>query len=104
MMTDMRKPYPPTPRREKGPVPKEAPEPRWPAAIAILAGGGLYTALPPVLTLGPRWLFPGIVLALLIPTVISHRAGQHRVNAILGVVVVGVLTLGLIISVVLLVN
>jgi len=85
-------------------VQKEVPEPRWPAVIAILAGGGLYTALPAALTLGPRWLFPSIVLALLIPTIISHRTGQHRLNAILGVAVVGVLTLGLIVSVTLLVN
>jgi hypothetical protein len=52
---------------------EDAPEPRWPAVVAILAVGGLYTALPPALTLGPRWLFPGVVLALLIPTVVSHH-------------------------------
>ena len=51
------------------------PEPRWPAFIAILAVGGLYMALPSYLTVGPRWLFPGIVIALLVPTVISHRTG-----------------------------
>src|SRR5574341_264470 len=39
------------------------PEPRWPAVVAILAVGGLYTALPAALTLGPRWLFPSLVLA-----------------------------------------
>jgi hypothetical protein len=37
------------------------PEPRWPAAIAVLAVGGLYLALPNFLTIGPRWLFPGVV-------------------------------------------
>ena len=42
------------------------PEPRWPALIAILAVGGLYLALPANLTIGPRWLFPAIVIALLI--------------------------------------
>jgi uncharacterized membrane protein len=80
------------------------PEPRWPALIAILAVGGLYLALPPALTLHPRWLFPGVVLALLIPTVVSHHTGRHGLNAFFGIAVVGVLTLGLIISVFLLIH
>ena len=79
-------------------------EPRWPAVIAILAVGGLYLALPDSLTLGPNWLFPSLVLALLIPTNISYHTGRHRLNAILGFAVDGVLTVGLIISVTLLVD
>ena len=79
------------------------PEPRWPAVVATLAVGGLYTALPPALTLGPDWLFPTIVVALLLPTVVSYHTGKHRLNIILGFAVDGVLTLGLIISVILLV-
>jgi uncharacterized membrane protein len=79
------------------------PEPRWPAFIAVLAVGGLYMALPAALTFGPRWLFPSIVLALLIPTVISHRTGRHQLNAIFGLAMPAVLTLGLIISLSLLV-
>ncbi len=79
-------------------------EPRWPAFIAIIAVGGLYTALPESLTLGPRWLFPSIVSALLIPTIVSHHTGRHRLNSIFGFAVVVVLTLGLIISVILLVG
>ena len=79
-------------------------EPRWPAFIAIIAVGGLYTALPDALTLGPRWLFPSIVAALLVPTVISHHTGRHRLNSIFGFAVDGVLTLELIISVILLVG
>jgi hypothetical protein len=84
--------------KEEGPAQQTDPEPRWPAVVAMLAVGGLYTALPTVLTLGPRWWFPSVVLALLIPTVISHRTGKHRLNAIFGWVVTAVLTLGLIIS------
>src|SRR5437588_3021056 len=80
------------------------PEPRWPAFIAIVAVGGLYLALPAYLTVGPRWLFPAAVIALLVPTVISHRAGKHHVNRILGFMVTGVVTLGMIISVGLLIN
>src|SRR5436853_6523449 len=44
------------------------PEPRWPALIAVIAVGGLYFALPGYLIIGPRWLFPAVVIALLIPT------------------------------------
>jgi uncharacterized membrane protein len=79
------------------------PEPRWPALIAMLAVGGLYTALPDTLTVGPPWLFPSLVLVLLVPTVLTHRTGQHRLNAILGLVVTGVLTAGLVVSLMLLI-
>ena len=68
------------------------PEPRWPALIAILAVGGLYLALPANLTVGPRWLFPAIVIGLLIPTVISHRTGKHNLNKLFGFTVTGVVT------------
>ena len=84
--------------------PLEDAEPRWPAIIAILAIGGLYAALPDELTMGPSWLFPSIVLALLIPTIVSHHTGRHRLSTALGFAVDGVLTLGLIISVVLLIG
>src|SRR5262249_6651873 len=81
---------------------KPVPEPQWPAIAAILAAGWLYPALPPALTLCRRWLFPSVVLALLIPTVVSHHTGRHGLNAFFGIAVVGVLTLGLILSVFLL--
>jgi uncharacterized membrane protein len=80
------------------------PEPRWPAFIAVLAGGGLYTALPAALTFGPRWLFPSVILVLLIPTVISHHAGRSRLSAAFGLAVSAALTLGLIISLILLIS
>src|SRR5499427_5020895 len=80
------------------------PEPRWPALIAILAVGGLYLALPATLTIGPRWLFPGIVIALLIPTVISHRTGKHNLNKLFGFTVTAVVTAAMIASLVLLIR
>ena len=80
------------------------PEPRWPAFVAVIAVGGLYTALPDALTLGPRWLFPSAVLALLVPTVVAHHTGKHRVNAIFGFAVDAVLTIGLIVSVIFLIG
>ena len=90
--------------RAEDPGEQYDPEPRWPAVIAIIAVGGLYTALPDALTLGPRWLFPSLVMALLAPTVVSFHTGRHRLNALFGFVVDGVLTVGLIISVILLIG
>jgi hypothetical protein len=80
------------------------PEPRWPALIAILAVGGIFMALPAELIVGPRWVFPSVVIAILVPTVISHQAGKHHLNAILGFAVSGILTAGLIISLILLID
>src|SRR5438132_14360123 len=91
-------------RRAEEPAEQYDPEPRWPAFIAVLAVGGLYTGLPEALTFGPRWLFPSVVLILLVPTVVFHHTGRHRLNAIFGFAVDGVLTLGLIISVILLIS
>jgi len=85
-------------RAEATAEPQEA-EPRWPAFVAVLAVGSLYAGLPNVLILGPRWLFPSVVLALLIPTIVSHHTGRQRLNTLLGFAVDGVLTAGLIISV-----
>jgi len=45
-----------------------------------------------------------VVLGLLIPNVVYHHAGRHRLTAIFGLAVNAVLTAGLIISVILLVN
>ena len=78
-------------------------EPRWPAFVAVLAVGGLYAALPEVLTLGPNWLVPAIVVALLIPNIVAHHTGSHRLNTLIGFTVNGVLTAELIISLMLLI-
>jgi uncharacterized membrane protein len=83
---------------------KGAPEPRWPAFIAVVATGGLYLALPAGLTMGPRWLFPALIGALLIPTVASHRAGHHRLDRSLGFTVTSVMTIEMLVSVVLLIG
>jgi hypothetical protein len=79
-------------------------EPRWPAIVALLAVGGIYTALPSFLIMGPRWLLLGIVALLLIPAVISHRTGHHELNRVLGYVVSAVITLAMILSLVLLIK
>ncbi len=80
------------------------PEPRWPAFIAVLGVGGIYIALPSYLRIGPRWLFPSIVIALLIPTMISHRTGRHHLNRILGFTVTALVTVGMIVSLTLLIS
>jgi hypothetical protein len=79
------------------------PEPRWPAFIAVIAVGGLYLALPPYLIIGPRWVFPAVVTTLLIPNIIAHRVGKHGITRILGFAVTVLVTLGLVVSVILLI-
>jgi hypothetical protein len=80
------------------------PEPRWPAAIAVIAVGGLSVALPPGLTIGPRWLFPAVIGVFLVPTIVSHWAGQHHLDRILGFTVTSLATIEMIVSVILLVG
>jgi hypothetical protein len=72
------------------------PEPRWPALLAILAVGGLNLALPPNLTMGPRWLLLAVLVVVLIPTVVSHSVGLKTLNRRLGFIVSGIVTLALI--------
>ncbi len=91
-------------RRGQNPAEEPDREPRWPAFIAILAAGGLYTALPEALTMGPRWLFPALVLSLWIPSVLFYHAGKHHLNSVFGFAMDGLLTVGLIVSVVLLID
>ena len=67
-------------------------EPRWPAAVALLAVGGLRLALPEGLSVGPDWLLLGVLVALLVPTIWARVGGVHRLNQALGYVVNGVVT------------
>src|SRR5260370_38447296 len=85
-------------------MPAPRAEPRLPAIIALLAVGGIYTALPPFLTLGPRWLLLAGVGVLLIPTVVALRTGHYQLNRVLGYVVSAVITLALVASLVLLIK
>ena len=79
------------------------PEPRWPAIIAIVAVGGLYLALPSQLIVGPRWAFPVVVAILLLVTIVSHVGQHHLLNRMSGFAVSGVVTLGMIASLILLI-
>ncbi len=63
-------------------------EARWPAALSIVAAIVLYVTLPDALVLGPRWVFPVIEGAILLPLMIArpHRhageSGRSRMAAI----------------------
>src|SRR5215211_1828760 len=80
------------------------PEPRWPALVAVLSVGGIYAALPRYLVLGPRWLFPGVVLGLLVPATVTHVRGHHFLNRLFGFAVNSVVTAALVASVALLIE
>ena len=69
------------------------PEPRWAAVLTILIIGGLYWCIPDRLTPGPDWMLLVVVAALLVPTVISHRAGLAKANHILGFTISVIITL-----------
>jgi hypothetical protein len=75
----------------------------WQAILALVAVGGIYTALPGELSIGPRWLLFVVVMALLVPSVLAHRAGRHSLNRILGIISNSVITAALAGSLVLLV-
>ena len=63
----------------------------------MLAIGGLYAALPPTLMAGaPPWLLVVIVIALLVPLLLTHRGGNHTVSHFLGYVLNSLVTIALI--------
>ena len=82
----------------------EQAEPRWPALLALLAVGGIAMALPASMTIGPRWLLLVLVAGLLVPTVISHHRGQHRLNHVLGLAVNSLITVAMVVSLALLIK
>lgn len=71
-------------------------EPRWPAALALLAVGGLNIALPANLAIIPPWSVLLLISVLLVPTFMTHRSGQHQLNQLLGYSVSGIITLAMI--------
>jgi hypothetical protein len=71
---------------------------RWPAVAAVVAICVLYLILPERLTIGPNWLVPVAVLGLLIPGILSHRTRRYRLNVVFGIATLSVITLGLALS------
>lgn len=85
---------------ESGAASDVQPEPRWHAFLAIIAVGGLYFALPDnIVIVEPRWIFPAIVAALVVPILVTHAKKFHRLDRFFGFVVNGVLTIAMIASV-----
>jgi hypothetical protein len=82
---------------------EDKPEPRWQAALALAAVGGIYMALPAALAVGPRWLLLVVILTLLVPGFVTHRMGRHSLNHLLGIITNSVITAALVGSIGLLV-
>lgn len=81
----------------------QAREPRWTALLALVSVGLLNFVLPESLSYGPKWLLSAVVALLTLPTVWTHRAGQHNWNQFFGYLATGLETLALVVSVGLLV-
>lgn len=74
------------------------PEARWPVLVALVGVGGISFSLPHTLVVGPRWLLLALVLALLVPATLAHRAGNHRIDTLFGYAISGLVTLALVAS------
>ena len=79
-------------------------EPRWPAVLITLAMAAIHFALPDHLTLGPSWLVPSLVVLLLVPAIVSHRAGKFNLNATFGITLLSVITIAEVWSLALLIH
>jgi hypothetical protein len=80
--------------------------PRWAAIVGILATGVLYAFLPQRLRVGPDWLLLVIEVVALLPLVIillSQREFSNRAIRIYIMVLLGIITLALAISILLLI-
>ena len=81
------------------PPKSRAPEPRWPAVVALLAIGGMHLALPESMTYGPDWLLLLLVVVMLVPVILARRYGRHSINQWLGYGAVGLVTMDMVWSV-----
>ena len=80
--------------------------PKWAAVIGALAIGVLYLALPGHLTFGPSWIPLALEILLFIPLIFSwatRRPLKQRTIRLLALLLLGVVTTGLAISITLLV-
>lgn len=80
-------------------------EPRWHASLAVLLIVVMYITLPPRMTFGPLWLFPVLILAVLVPLSIlsPNRGNESDLARYASVTLIAVSTLFNIISLVLLI-
>lgn len=79
-------------------------EPRWPAVLAGLGMGGLYTVMHKSLLVGPRWLLPTLIVLLLIPASVARYRGRHDINQWIGHILSATITTFMVLSLGLLVE
>ncbi len=82
-------------------------EHRFPAVLGILVGVALYAALPSGLTLGNRFIVPGLELVLLVPVLAFNPrriTRQTRWSRLLSLLLVGVIGIANLVSLVLLIH
>ncbi|HKW11104.1 MAG TPA: hypothetical protein VJO33_12050 [Gemmatimonadaceae bacterium] len=72
------------------------PEPRWPAAIAVIAAASVHYVLPRSLVPGPPWIVLGLVTLLVVLAIFARRRRKRIWNERLSYLTLGVLTLALI--------
>ena len=80
--------------------------PRWAAMIGILATGVLYAFLPQRLRIGPNWLLLAIEVAALVPVIfilLTRDDFSHRAIRIYIMILLGIVTLALALSILLLI-
>ena len=77
----------------------QRPEGRWPAVIASFAAVALHFALPDSLRVGPTWLIAAVIAVLALAAAVTRKQGNHRLNNILGYMILGILAAGLLYSV-----
>ena len=80
------------------------PQPVWPAAVAVLAVGGLHLALPEPLTFGPSWLLLVVVSVLLIPLIGARMRGSFALNQQIGYILLVTVTSAMLWSLYLLIH
>ena len=69
----------------------------------MLAVGGIFYALPPALKIGPNWLMLVVVVLLVTPGTLLHHRGLYGPAHMIGYTALGVVTIGMIVSLLLLV-
>jgi hypothetical protein len=78
-------------------------EPMWPSFLALLAVGGLFLAIPPTISLFPRWLLLGIMVVTAVLSEVAHNSGRHQYCRLLGFISIFFVTVAMIWSVILLI-
>src|SRR5450755_2041002 len=66
--------------------------PRWPVMVAVTATAGLFLSLPERLTPGPSWALVSVILFALGLAVVTHRTGKYKMNRVIGMVLLGLIT------------